>query len=313
MDGIVKLKPASASSEQQCAVAIVVANRNGLSHLKYSLPSILATNWLNFTVIVSDNQSTDGSVEFVYAHYPNCIVVKTAADNGFAGTVNAGLRYALGGEFAFIAIFNNDIMVKPDWIYVAIDALSKNPSGAVVGFTEVLKQYGNIFQDWTDSPAERLGLTEVDEPPGCAFLCTTSSVRAVGLFDEGYYLYGEDNDFFCRLRKRGYVLYKSELPIWHYGENTSRKVPFRASWLAYRNALRFSIKNQSPIRWVRMILALLNQGCNPMLSQDPTSPNSRRLRRYSIPVNFCFVAGSLFWNMWKLRTTFSARNGATIK
>ena len=65
MDGNVKLNPAGALSERHCAVAIVVANRNGLSHLKYSLPSILATNWLNFTVIVSDNQSTDGSVEFV--------------------------------------------------------------------------------------------------------------------------------------------------------------------------------------------------------------------------------------------------------
>jgi GT2 family glycosyltransferase len=307
------LKPACFSVEQQGAVAIVVANRNGLSHLKYSLPSLVATNWPNCTIVVSDNQSTDGSVEFVEANYPGCIIVRTSADNGFAGTINCGLRYALGQEFTYIAICNNDIIVRPEWVFVAISALSKNPSGAVVGFTEVLRQYGNTFHDWTYSAGGRLALTEVDEPPGCAFLCTTRSVRAVGLFDEGYYLYGEDNDFFWRLRKRGYVLYKTELPIWHYGENTSRQVPFRASWLAYRNALRFSIKNQNPVRWLRMILALLNQGCNPMLNRDATSPNSRRLRRYSIPVNFCLVAGSLLWNMWNLKITFSARNSVTIK
>jgi GT2 family glycosyltransferase len=119
----------------------------------------------------------------------------------------------------------------------------------------------------------------------------------VGLLDESYYMYGEDNEFFFKVHKSGITILQSNIPVWHFGENTSKNVPFRATWFAYRNALRFSLRNMGVLGNIRMFFSLLNQGCNPFKPFNLRCPNSRRLRRYNPVVNLFLIIGSLLWNV----------------
>ena len=90
---------------------------------------------------------------------------------------------------------------------------------------------------------------------------------------------------------------QTNVPVWHYEEASSENHKCSATWLAYRNALRFVIKNVSIIKILRMILSLLNQGCNPFLDREEDDPVFKRMRRYNIAVNFILIAASCCWNI----------------
>ena len=69
-------------------VFIVIPNKNGLSHLQYSLPSLIKTNYENFKIIVIDNNSKDGSVDFIKKNFKNIKVIHNERSDGFAGAIN---------------------------------------------------------------------------------------------------------------------------------------------------------------------------------------------------------------------------------
>lgn len=286
-------------------VFVVVPSRNGLAHLRYSLQSLANTDYRGCRVVWTDNGSTDGSEEFVRTRFPGFIRIKTPRDRGFAGTVNAGIKHALARGAEYIAIYSNDVQVLPGWLDHSVRLLTSRPHAGAVGFREILKEQEDVFFA-TDSGQE-FSVRTASGIPGCLFVCPAETFREVGLLDEGYYMYGEDNDFFFRVRKAGRPLLQSDFPVWHYGEGSSRDKPFWTTWLAYRNALRFALKNESPLGLARILLSVLNQGCNPFLGQDPTSPNSNRLRRYPIPVNLALIGGSAAWNLAHLPQTLAAR------
>ena len=101
---------------------------------------------------------------------------------------------------------------------------------------------------------------------------------------------------------------ETNVPVWHYGEGSSQNNKLMPAWLAYRNALRFSIKNESFWRVMRMILSLVNQGCNPFLIRAVEDPSLKRLRRYNMVVNFFFIFGSCIWNLYNIKLTLIARS-----
>ena len=57
-------------------VAIVILNRNGVKHLRQFLPSVLSSIWPNLEIIIGDNASNDGSVEFIEKEYPSIRIIK---------------------------------------------------------------------------------------------------------------------------------------------------------------------------------------------------------------------------------------------
>lgn len=284
-------------------VIAVVPNKNGLAHLAYSIPSLLATAYAEFDILVVDDRSNDDSLAFLRREFPAVKCIVNSRKPGFAGAVNCGIEHAVAHGYDFIAVTNNDIKVSPGWLDLAIAARPK--AAALLGFQEVpLKP--DSPPDETLMP-EKADYEAVSGLPGCLYLCPANIFQTVGLYDEAYFMYGEDNDFFSRLRRNGIQLLQSNIPVWHFGEGSSQKAMPRITWLAYRNAIRYAIKNESPIGILVMMASLLNQGCNPFLRPRNPSPNYRRLRRYLIPVNFLFWVGSLCWNAACLPLTLYAR------
>lgn len=289
-------------------VYVVIPNKNGIFHLEYSLQSLVQSTYQNFRIVVVDNGSSDESISFVTANYSQIKVISNSGKPGFAGGVNTGIKFALENNAEYIAVFSNDIKVQPSWIELALDIFMKIPMVGLIGFKEILRENEQVFFA-SDPMREGVEFREVQRTAGCLFFCPSKLFRTIGLLDEDYYMYGEDNDLFARILKDQFKIIETSIPVWHFGEGFSRRNKFLPTWLSYRNALRYSIKNESPKRIARMMLSLLNQGCNPFYRVRKNDPNSQRLRRYTPALNLMLIIASCAWNLAHIHKTLKARRG----
>jgi len=286
-------------------VCVVIPNKNGLAHLAYSLPPLLATDYPAFKAVLVEDRSSDGSADFVREKFPSVLVLENKAKRGFAATVNVGVRHALEQQAEFVAVFNSDIKVPAWWLKQAVAVFRENGAAGIVGFREVLRREGE--GEFAPNPPAELRYAGSESLNGFLFVVRASVFRELGLLDEDYFMYGEDNDLVCRVLKAGYTILTADVPVWHYGEGASSKNRFLPAWLTYRNAIRFSLKNSGFTGAARMAAALFYHGCLPHFDGDLTDPSLKRQRRYAPPVNFFLLAGSLGWNLLNLPATLRAR------
>lgn len=286
------------------SVFIIIPNWNGLKHLTYSLPSLARTTYPNFQAILVDDVSTDGSIDFVKSNYPLIKIIKNNVNKGFAGAVNEGIKYALDQGADYIAVFNSDIRVLPEWIEPAIDIFLERADVGLVGYTEIPPEQEEIFYGTGDIQG-KVEYKEGNNLRACLFICPVKVFRHIGLFDEGYYMYGEDSDYFYRLRWAGYKILQTNIPVWHFGEGSQRRSS--ATWFAYRNSIRVAIKNENLIGIFRTVLALGYHGCNPFLTRKTNDPVLKRMRRYNIFVSFILIVASVCWNIINMNQTLTSR------
>ena len=109
--------------------AVIVLNTNELVHLKSCLPSLMAQSYGDFSVFLSDNGSTDGSVEYVKRNFPAVKIVKNAGNVGFAEGNNQGAMEALKDDPDYIVFLNPDTEVDREWL----SELVKAAEGRLVG------------------------------------------------------------------------------------------------------------------------------------------------------------------------------------
>jgi GT2 family glycosyltransferase len=296
----------STRDECHASIYVIVPNKNGRLHLNYSLPSLFGTNYENYHVVLVDDGSTDDALAFVSAEYPNVTILTNAGKKGFAGAVNTGIKYALSSGATYIAIFNSDIEVLPEWLNMALPLFSQEQNVGLIGFMEIARSGEELIHDSTFDSTEVIH-NDVRGMSGCLLLGTGAVFGKVGFFDEEFFMYGEDNDFFFRLNDSGFRLLETNIPVWHYGEGSSQHCKMLPTWLAYRNSLRFSIKHESFVRVMRTILSLINLGCNPFLRRSSDNPVIRRVRRYGPIVNIVLILGSCVWNVLHFRSTIKSR------
>src|SRR5688572_15333531 len=108
-------------------VAIVILNWNGQSYLEKFLPSVLATAYENFEVIVSDNGSTDGSVSFLQNKFPQVQLIRLDKNYGFAKGYNITLEKVKADYYALV---NSDVEVEPGWLTPIINLLEEDKMNA---------------------------------------------------------------------------------------------------------------------------------------------------------------------------------------
>jgi GT2 family glycosyltransferase len=285
-------------------VAVVIPNKNGLFHLKYSLPALTGSSYSRFLCVLVDDRSTDGSPDFARRDFPQIHIIPSKGKKGFAGSVNTGIGYALTRHVDYIAIANTDIKVPPGWIDSALTVFEREKNAGLVGFTEVSKEREELL----DEPREvEARYTEVKGVPGCLFICPACTFRDVGLFDEDYFMYGEDNDFFARLIRADYKILQTNVPVWHYNEGSGQSTKFVNAWLTYRNGIRYALKNENAGKVIRMCTALLYYGCNPLPMDQSRNPSLKRLRRYNVVVNLLLFLSACGWNLLYLPRTLRLR------
>lgn len=290
-------------------VCAVVLNHNGREHLEYALPSLAQTEYANFKVIIVDNGSHDDSLEYTQRTHPDMILVKSDINLGWSAGNNLGIYHArqLGAQFVILA--NNDIRVDGRWVGAAVEVAQQDPRIGIIGF-DIIEARGIQNLSRFEQAVIAWSALQTSNPPfvdGMAMFVRMGVFDQIGLIDEGFFAYAEDNDFGQRARKAGYRIVKTNIPVWHLGEGTSGRRPLRSAALQIRNNLRLSLKHDSARGFAYQLARHFAKGCLPFLKVDRTDPVARRLRPSNIIVNFGLLVYALFWNVWHLPATIRQR------
>ena len=110
-------------------VAIVILNWNGRKYLEQFLPSVLATNYNNFEIVVADNGSTDNSIAFLQTNYPTIRLITFTENFGFAKGYNEALKQI---ESEYYVLLNSDVEVTASWLQPMVNLLDSNPNIAAI-------------------------------------------------------------------------------------------------------------------------------------------------------------------------------------
>jgi GT2 family glycosyltransferase len=227
-------------------VCVVVLNCNGREHLEYCLPSICATEYEHLRVLVVDNGSSDDSLA-VARRFPVDIAAN-ARNIGWAGGNNVGIRRAIEMGADYLVLANNDIKVDPRWITEAVRLAEVHPDIAVVGFDVHEPIPGSTDTDSGFTAACDAWREPVVTPPtfvgGMAMFARVRTFEELGLIDENFFLYGEENDFQIRVRRAGYQVVAVNVPVWHFGQAFFGKTSLRASLLQTENNIQLLLKHQ---------------------------------------------------------------------
>ena len=240
-------------------VSVVVVNYRGGTETVECLRSLADLAWPpdRLEVIVVANASGDGSVERIRGAAPSADVVESTVNLGFAGGCNAGAGRATG---EYLALLNNDARPHADWIAAAVAAFEHQPSVAAVA-SKVLDWEGRTI-DFVDASMTWFGMgykREVGRPDpgaddeardvlfatGSAMFVRAAVWRAVGGFDDRYFMFYEDVDLGWRLNLLGHRVRYVPSSVAYHRHHASMKGygSWREHYLLERNALFTLYKN----------------------------------------------------------------------
>lgn len=216
-------------------VSVIIPNWNGKKFLKGCLDSLLTSDYPQVQVVIVDNGSKDGSVEFLQEQYPGVKLVTFPHNTGFSVAVNAGIT---NSEGEFVALLNNDTVVEANWITEMVSVMKEHPEIGSTGCKMLAYDDHSLLDGAGDGYRRgglpgRIGHRERDlgqfdasryilGPCGGAALYRRSMLDDIGLFDDDYFAYLEDVDIGLRAQSAGYkCLYVPSAVMYHLGCGTT--------------------------------------------------------------------------------------------
>ncbi len=274
----------SRSVQDVPTVTVIVLNYNGLKHLQSCFASLIRLDYPTdrLELMLVDNASSDGSVEYVRQTYPQVKIVQNTENLGFAAGNNVGARAASG---QYVVFLNNDMWVDSQLIRGLIKAVQSDPKVVCAG-AKILNWDGSQF-DFAGSAAHfagyayQVGMGKMFSPDefneikpmlfacGGAMMIDRQVFLEAGGFDEDYFIYYEDLDLGWRLWILGYkVVFAPDAVVnhWHHGTMDSFS-DFRKKVLFKRNALYSIIKNYSDENLGRVLPAVLLATTNAVIER----------------------------------------------
>ncbi len=211
------------NNRASASIFIIIVNWNNFSDTVECIDSLLLNKYNNKKIILIDNGSSDNSVQKIreWIKLKNCddfiTILQIEQNIGFGGANNKGIQYALDNNADFILLLNNDTVVTEDFIDKLITTSLINKKIGVIGCR--IHYYNNKEQVWFSGGIINYfkgafyhktdicsNLIESDFITGCLMLIPSEVFKAVGFFDENYFLNVEDIDFSCRVKEAGYSL-----------------------------------------------------------------------------------------------------------
>ena len=289
------------------SVCVIVLNYNGRELLERFLPLIARTDYQPLELVVVDNASTDDSCGWLRAHWPQVTLLQSPANLAWAGGNNIGVRYALQKGHRYIVLANNDIEPHPSWIRGAVEFATANPTCWIVGFQLFNREPTRPAFETACREARFSGWHEVEQVTGCAMFCDSEVFRALGLFDETYWIYAEESDLEERALQAGCRMVEISVPVWHLGEATMSRVALKRAYLQMRNVIRLHFKLRGILAGLRMSKTVLNRACNPWLKLNLDGDYTlRRYRPASLFTNAVLASAAIGWNLLGLPQTLAA-------
>lgn len=211
-------------------VSIIVLNWNGREYIRSCVEHVLNQTYWKLEIIVVDNGSTDGSIEFIQTEYPGLRFIKNETNLGFCKGMNQGIGVSDG---AYVILLNQDAFLSEDFVERAIGAAEKDERIGMVGGkiyrfmdgqkTTDINHVGHFLRKRVAHTNSRNSTREefVFGPTGCCPFLKREMLEDVRLssgeyYDESYFAYGEDLDLWFRAQLRGWkCLFVPDVIAWH--------------------------------------------------------------------------------------------------
>ncbi len=213
----------------------------------------------NYEVILVDNGSTDGSVEFVETNYPEVRILRSKKNLGFAIANNVATEHARG---EYVALLNNDTEVDRDWLSEMVrvaesDKLVAGCSSKLLMFNarQVINSAGGGMTKCGlgfDRGLYELDRGQYDRVEEVIFACAAASLfrksvfQLLGGFDEKFFMYHDDVDLGWRIWLAGYkIVYVPTAKVYHkYGGTSEATIGvLKKAYYGERHAIRSLLKN----------------------------------------------------------------------
>ena len=257
-------------------LTIIIVSYNIRQYVDQCLQSVeIALQGIDGEVIVVDNQSQDGTVAYVKAHYPQVRGMESGGNKGFACANNMGIR---ASESEYVLLLNPDTVVAENTLHEVIAFMDTHETvgGAGVqmlnadgtramesrrgkptpmvsfykmcGLADLFprsRTFGRYYMSWLswNEPAE------IEIVSGAFFFIRRKALDEVGLLDEQFFMYGEDIDLSCRLLNAGWHNCYLPCRIIHYKGGSTDKTTVRYVRVFYKAMLIYFRKHYAHLNF----------------------------------------------------------------
>ena len=243
-------------------LSVVIVNYNVKHFLEQCLCSVQAAGQgIDMEILVVDNNSLDGSLEYLQPRFPGIQFIANKENVGFARACNQGFHRSTGDNILFL---NPDTVVPEDCFKKCLDFLSAHPEAGALGIkmldgsgrflkeskrafpaplTSLYKLFGfsklfprsAVFSRYHLGHLDENKSNEADVLAGAFMMIRRTVLEKVGAFDETFFMYGEDVDLSYRIQKAGFRnYYFAGSSIIHFKGESTRKVSMNYVRMFYK-------------------------------------------------------------------------------
>jgi GT2 family glycosyltransferase len=243
-------------------VAIIILNWNRKEDTIECLESLKQITYPNYDILLVDNGSTDGSVEYFRERYPGMEIIENGENLGFAEGNNVGIIWSIKKGVKYVLLLNNDTVVEPMFLSALVKEAEND---LMIGFagpkvyyynyngrTDVIHSAGaKIYMSRGTAPP--IGLNEIDKGQynevrqvayleGACMLIKRDAIHKIGLLSPEYFMYWEETDWCVRANKAGLkIVYVPEAIVRH--KKDARHTSKTRTYYQCRNMFLFMKKN----------------------------------------------------------------------
>lgn len=226
-------------------LSIIIVSYNTRELLRNCLLSIFQNIPKDFDteVIVVDNNSSDGSSNFVKKEFPKVVLIENEKNLGFSKANNIGVRHSQG---RYVLFLNPDTIVYPKTLEILVNFMDRYQNAGVAtckilmpngkideachrGFPTPWRAFSyfsglsklfprsRLFSGYTLGWKNFEKIHKIDACAGAFMMVRRKAGEEIGWWDENYFWYGEDLDFCYRLKeKRWEIHFIPTVSILHY-------------------------------------------------------------------------------------------------
>lgn len=261
-------------------LSIIIVTYNSIEYLSDCLKSIQNTDKDKFEILVVDNNSVDGSPEFIESEFPRALLIRNNENVGFARANNQAIKICKG---RYIMLLNSDTIMQAGAIDKIISFMDHHQQAGIVGckllnsdgtlqpsvtsFPNVIKDTiaitlkGSLLQNTPGARAKLskiakvLGLSasrfddhsqtkEIDFPRGACFTIRKKVIDEIGTLDENYFFTGEEMDFAYRTKQKGWkIFYYPDASVIHHDHGATKQMMGKVFVQTRKSALYFYQKH----------------------------------------------------------------------
>lgn len=231
-------------------VSVIVVNWNGKEHLEDCFTSLKKQTYVPLEILLIDNASIDGSVEYIRECFPKVNVFINPENSGFGPAVNRGVEQAKG---EYVLFLNNDLYLDEQCVENMARMIEEDKVGAVVpkilyfndknrinSFGNLINYLGLACPKYIDGD-DRSHMQVEETACGGIFLVKRELFRQVGGFDQDFFMYHEDHDLSWRIRLLGKKLMVNPKAVMYHKYHFSKDP--KKFYYSEKNRLQLLLKN----------------------------------------------------------------------